>query len=127
MKTLAIINDYERFRFTATIVPRQPDSGFSLCLGQTGALDSFYTGVRFYGSGGLIFDNDNKFFGGYQSGRSLEIEGHFFGDENRMSYFYDGQLVRNNMLVTGRFDTVEFYKHGNSEINLRFEYISGIA
>jgi hypothetical protein len=125
MKVLEPIDNYERFRFSARITPRQPDSGFSLCFGLTGESDSFYTGIKFYGSGGLIFDNENKFFGGYQSGRSFEIDGHFFGDENRMSYFYDNKLVRNNLLVTGNFDTIEFEKFGNSNLDISFEYISG--
>lgn len=124
MKVLSTIQDYEQFRFSADIVPRQPDSGFSLCFGQTG--DSFYTGIRFYGSGGLVFDNEDTFFGGYQSGRSVKISGNYFGDENRMSYFYDGKLVTNNLETTGRFDTIEFEKFGNSQLNFNIEYVSGL-
>jgi hypothetical protein len=124
MKLLSSISNYEKFRFAATITPRQPDSGFSLCFGNTDVSGLFNTGIKFYGSGGLVFDNDGKFFGGYQSGRSLEIEGSFFGD--RMSYLYNGHLVRNNLLTNGNFDTVEFEKFGDSEASVRFEFVSGL-
>jgi hypothetical protein len=123
MKVLASIDNYEKFKFAATITPRQPDSGFSMCFGNTDLSGSFKTGIRFYGSGGLVFDDDGKFFGGYQSGRSLEIAGSFFG--NRMSYFYNGNLVRNNLITNGNFTEVEFEKFGDSELNLRFDFISG--
>lgn len=126
MKVRASIDNYQRVSFSAAITPRKPDLGFSLCFGETGSSDSFYTGIKFFGSGGLVFDNDGKFFGGYQSGQSLKIEGHFFGDQNRMSYLYNGELVRNNLVVTGNFDTIEFEKHGESDLNIKFNYISGL-
>jgi hypothetical protein len=126
MKVLSLIDNYEKFNFAATITPTQPNSGFSMCFGRTGVSGFFETGIKFYGSGGLVFDNDGKFFGGYQSGRSLEIEGHFFGEENRMSYMCNGKLVRNNLVATGNFDTIEFDKHGESNLDIRFNYISGL-
>lgn len=127
MKTIQNISGCERFRFSADVVPRQPDSGFSLYFGVSGEAGSFHTGVGFYGSGGLVFDGEGSFFGGYQSGRSLGIQGSFFGDEDRMSYFLDGKLVKNNMIATGIYDAVEFDKFGNSQLNLSVEYISGIV
>lgn len=122
MKILSNIQNYEKFSFLATIVPRSPDSGFSLSFGNSGE-DGFITGARFYGRSGLVFDQENNFFGGYYSGRSLDIEGHFFG--SRLSYFCDGVLMNNNIPVSNDFDCVEFEKLGDSSLRLELNYISG--
>lgn len=123
MKILNPIQNYEKFYFSASITPRNPDSGFSFAFGTTGNLGEFTTGVRFYGRSGLVFDDANNFFGGYYSGRSLELEGHFFGD--RLSYFYNGVLINNNIPVSNNFNAIEFEKFGNSTLRLELNYVSG--
>jgi hypothetical protein len=125
MKSLASIKKYNSFSFKANITPRSPESGFDLCFGTTGSSGVFATGSRFYGRSGLVFDQSGNFFGGYYSGRSLEIEGHFFGD--RLSYFYNGVLVNNNASVQSSFDSVEFDKFGDSTLYLELNYISGLV
>lgn len=125
MKTLATIKNYQSFAFKADITPRSPASGFSLAFGNTGSSGIFSTGVVFSGRSGFVFDQSGNLFGGYYSGRQIQIEGHFFGD--RLSYFYDGVLVNNNLPVSNSFDSVEFDKIENSQLNLRLDYISGFV
>lgn len=124
MKTLASIQNYESFYFKANITPRSPASGFSFAFGETG-VSGFSTGIVFSGRSGLVFDQSGNFFGGYYSGRQLEIEGHFFGE--RLSYLCDGVLVNNNIPISNNFNAVEFDKIGNSELNLELNYISGLV
>jgi hypothetical protein len=123
MKNLATINNYESFFFKANIVPRDPESGFSLAFGNTGGSLDFVTGVVFSGARGMVYDQFGNFFGGYYSGRSLDIEGHFFGD--RLSYFYNGVLIKNNFPISNNFDAIEFDKHGESQLSLNVSYVSG--
>lgn len=123
MKALSNIQNYEKFKFLATIVPKSPDSGFSLSFGTSGEA-GFTTGARFYGRSGLVFDQENNFFGGYYSGRSLDIEGHFFG--NRLSYLYNGTLINNNIPLLNNFNCIEFEKLNDSELNVVLNYVSGL-
>ena len=125
MKVLSTIKNYQSFSFKANITPRSPESGFSFAFGETGTLGTFSTGIVFSGTSGLVFDQSGNFFGGYYSGRSLEIEGHFFGD--RLSYFCNGVLINNNLPITNSFDCVEFDKIGNSQLNLQLSYVSGLV
>lgn len=123
MKTLQEIERYTNFYFITDIVPRVPDSGFSLYFGNTGASQIFSTGIGFYGKSGMVFDSQNNFFGGYYSGRQIEIEGHFFN--GRLSYFCDGELMANNITYTGNFNCIEFNKLGDSSLSMQINYISG--
>lgn len=125
MKTTKPIQNYEKFYFLANITPRSPDSGFRLSFGSTGVSGEFSTGISFYGRSGLVFDNDDNFFGGYYSGRSFKIEGHFFGD--RLSYFYDDVLINNNLPIVNNFNSIEFEKFENSQLSLQMNYISGLV
>jgi len=125
MKTLAKIQNYSNFFFKATITPRVPLSGFDFSFGTTGESGDFSTGVRFYGRSGMVFDQSGNLFGGYYSGRSLEIEGHFFGD--RLSYFHNGVLINNNIPIENSFNSVEFDKFGDSVLYLEMNYVSGLV
>jgi hypothetical protein len=125
MKTIAPIKNYQCFSFRANIVPRVPLSGFDLSFGSTGEAGNFTTGVRFYGRSGMAFDQSGNFFGGYYSGRSLDIEGHFFGD--RLSYFCNGVLVNNDIPIVNSFNAIEFDKFGDSQLSLELNYVSGLV
>ena len=120
MKVLKPIQNHINFSFVANVVPRSPDSGFSLCIGSTGETYDFLTGISFVGRSGIVFDQSGNFFGGYYSGRSIEIEGHIIGD--RLSYFCDGVLMNNNIFVTGNFNAVEFNKLNDSTAIVDFNY-----
>ena len=124
MKTGTPIQNYESFYFKAIITPREPNSGFCLSFGATGQDGSLTTGVSFSGRSGFVFDQSGNFFGGYYSGRSLNLEGHFFGD--RLSYFYNSKLVNNNIPIANNFNAVEFEKFGDSTLSLEVNYISGL-
>ena len=121
MKKTKSIDTYENFYFKADIISRCPDSGFSLSFGDLNS-GVFTTGVVFSGRSGLIFDQSGNFFGGYYSGRSFNLEGHFFGD--RLSYFYDGVLMNNNLTVTTGFNAIEFDKFDRSSLNIDLYYIN---
>ncbi|MDB4314549.1 hypothetical protein N9955_00820 [bacterium] len=122
MKTVVPTQEYDDYYFKANIVPDVPDSGFELNLGFISNNDtgSFETGIQFRGESGYIFGPENKFFGGYQSGKSFNIDGYMV--ESGFSYFFDGVLVQNNLQFTGGLNAFEFDKHGNTELDIEFSY-----
>lgn len=122
MKIISGIQEYSNFYFDLSLIPREPVSGFSLYFGTTGVSGVFTTGIGFYGTGGMIFDNSGDLFGGYYSGRAVEIQGHLF--DGRLSYFYDGTLIKNNLPSANNFNSIEFDKHGNTPLNLSLNYIA---
>lgn len=122
MKIITGIQEYSNLYFKANIVEREPVSGFSLYLGVSGISGSFTTGVGFYGTGGMIFDNSGDLFGGYYSGRLTELEGHLFS--GRLSYFYNGTLIKNNHPSSNNYNAIEFDKHGDTSLDLTLNYIS---
>lgn len=129
MKILQSTEPYKSFYFKASITPKNPISGFSIAFGITGESGVFSTGVVFSGRKGFVFDQKGNFFGGYYSGRQLEIEGSLFN--NRLSYFYNGSLVSNNIQINNSyqssyaFNCFEFDKIEDSTVFLEVNYISG--
>lgn len=129
MKILQSIEPYRSLYFTATITPKSVVSGFSIAIGNTGETDGFLTGIIFSGRNGFVFDQKGNFFGGYYSGRQLEIQGHLF--RNRLSYFYNSNLVSNNITITNSdqssyaYNCFEFDKIEDSTVSVQFNYISG--
>lgn len=116
MKQISYIPQTQRCVTKSTIVPRSAASGFSLYFGSTGSSGEFNTGFGFVGSGGMIFDSEDNFFGGYHNGRQLELECHFFGD--RISYFYNGSLINNRIEFFDSISAIEFDKFDNSSANV---------
>jgi hypothetical protein len=122
MKIISGIQEYSNFYFRASLIPTEPVSGFSLYFGTTGVSGIFTTGIGFYGTGGMIFDNSGDLFGGYYSGRSVDIQGHLF--TGRLSYFYDDVLIKNNLPSANNFNSIEFDKHGETSLDLTLNYIT---
>lgn len=102
---------------TSDITIDNPASGFSLMFGYSGDGSNFVTGFGFSGYSGYLFDNSGTFFGGYQSGIEFQIDSHIFRNENRVSYFYNGSLIRNNIYYSSsllKINAVEFDKIADS-------------
>lgn len=99
---------------------RDPDSGFRFSLGQNTGVD-FDTGLSFYGYSGYVFDQENVFFGGYSSGSDFGIQVHVFED-NRVSYFFEETLIRNNLTAPFSMNTFEFEKIGDSSAFVSVDY-----
>ena len=140
MKILQSIESSVPFYFTATITPRSVISGFSIAFGNTGTNNEFSTGIVFSGRNGFVFDQSGNFFGGYYSGRQLEIEGHIFNEKSsevegyisneRLSYFYNGNLINNNISINENnefsygYNCFEFDKIEDSVISLQVNYVA---
>ena len=129
MKILQSIEPYKSFYFKASVTPKSPISGFSIAFGTTGEVGDFSTGVVFSGRKGLVFDQNGNFFGGYYNSRQIDIEGHLFN--NRLSYFYNGTLISNNIQINNNyqlsdaFNCFEFDKIEDSTVFVEVNYISG--
>lgn len=102
-----------------------PYSGFEITAMETGA-GSRENIFAFSGKEGLIYDQTGRFFGGYKSGDSLNLQVHYNKTAQLFSYYYDGDLVCNNMVPltsNNSINSIEFDKHGSSSLNVS---ISGI-
>lgn len=114
MNVYAQIPNLENEMFiSADILCNDPLNGFDLYFGKNSG-ELFETGFGFFGRSGCIFDSDGFFFGGYNSGRRINISSHVFGD-GRVSYFYNGKLINNDLTLASQIiDNVEFNKNNGS-------------
>lgn len=105
------------YQFSASITVNDPTSGFSLAIG-----DSTTDAFSFSGFSGYIFDWSGDFVGGYQSGNPFLISGNIFNESpQRMSYFIDDVLIKNNMNpVEMDSDTISFdpFNSGSMILNI---------
>lgn len=103
-----------------------PYSGFELTAMETGN-GTRYNIFSFSGREGAIFDQSGRFFGGYKSGSSFDIQAHYDFDNQKIKYYFEDQLMCNYIqpiTVSKSIDSIEFEKHGNSKISVS---ISGVA
>lgn len=87
-------------------------SGFDLFFGKNSG-EFFETGFGFFGRSGYIFDSNNFFFGGYSENETFNISCNFL-PENRVSYYFNNKLIKNNLISNTGVDFCQFSKENLS-------------
>ena len=119
MKVSGTLSGFENCIIDMDIYIDSPNSGFDLTVMETGVgtRDDIFS---FSGYEGYVFDQSGRFIGGYRSGTSFNIQTHFDFDQTKFRYYFDGQLISNNMTpITAKSpNCVEFEKYGNSSLEV---------
>lgn len=121
MKTYQPISPYEKFIMELEVVVNDTLSGFSVGAGvsNVGGDGFINTGFIFSGYEGYIFDQNNKFIGGYSKDIPFNISVHMRSDGS-YSYFIDEVLIANNVVGEINLDLIEFDKHGDSSLFVNY-------
>lgn len=107
------------------LIVNSPQSGFEVTAMETGN-GTRYDIFSFSGKEGAIFDQSGRFFGGYKSGSSFDIQAHYDYDNQKIKYYFENELMCNHIqpiTASKSIDSIEFEKHGNSKISVS---ISGV-
>lgn len=117
MKVYQQISGYNKSIIDLTIVCQESNSLFSVAGGSGSIVDDnvvlHQTGFVFSGINGFLFDQSGNFFGGYSPQISFNINVHL-KEDGSFSYFYNDQLVSNNMQYTTGMNYIEFEKNNSS-------------
>jgi hypothetical protein len=125
MKASGTLSGFNNSIVDMNVYIDNPYSGFELTAMETGN-GTRYNIFTFSGSQGQVYDQSGRFFAGYRSGTSLDLKVHYNYTEQLFSYYYNDNLVSNNMVplnVNKSIDSIEFDKHNNSRLEAS---ISGV-
>jgi len=125
MKASGTLSGFNNSIVDMNVYIDNPYSGFELTAMETGN-GTRYNVFSFSGREGYIYDQSGRFFGGYKSGSSFDIQAHYDYTNQKLKYYFDGQLVCNNIkpiTASKSIDSIEFEKYGNSTISVS---ISGV-
>ena len=125
MKVSGTLSGFDNSIVDLNIYIDNPYSGFELTAMETGNRTR-YNIFSFSGNEGYVWDQSGRFFAGYRSGTSLELQVHYNYTDQLFSYYHNGNLVSNNMVplnASKSIDSIEFDKHNSSRLETS---ISGV-
>lgn len=125
MKVSGTLSGFSNSIVDMNVYIDNPYSGFELTAMETGN-GTRYNIFTFSGSEGHVYDQSGRFFAGYRSGTSLDLKVHYNYTGQLFSYYYNDNLVSNNMVpltADKSIDSIEFDKHNNSRLETS---ISGV-
>ena len=126
MKVSGTLSGFKNSIIDMDVYIDNPYSGFKLTAMETGD-GTRYDVFSFSGNEGYLFDQSGRFFGGYKSGTYLSIQTHFDYDNSKFKYYFNGDLISNNMvpIVSSKsIDCIEFDKYNDSRLEVS---VTGIA
>ena len=118
MKVSGTLSGFNNSIVDMSVYIDNPYSGFELTAMETGN-GTRYNIFTFSGSQGYVYDQSGRFFAGYKSGTSLDLKVHYNYNGQLFSYYYDDNLVSNNMVpltANKSIDSIEFDRHNNSTL-----------
>lgn len=126
MKVSGTLSGFKNSIIDMDVYIDNPYSGFKLTAMETGD-GTRYDVFSFSGNEGYLFDQSGSFFGGYKSGSYLNIQAHFDFDNSKFKYYFDGDLISNDMgAITSLkpINCIEFEKYNDSRLEVS---VTGIA
>lgn len=126
MKVSGTLSGFNNSIVDMNVYIDNPLSGFELTAMETGN-GTRYDIFSFSGSEGYIYDQSGRFFGGYKSGVSFDIQAHYNYTDTKITYYFNNKLICNSIdpIVSSKsIDSIEFEKYGNSTISVS---ISGVT
>jgi hypothetical protein len=110
----------EDFYLKADLTVNSPNSGFIFSIGNLSSDLEFTTGISISGTGGMLFDQSGRFFGGYYSGRQFNIECHFFTGSSNL--FHNGVIMANDFPISEICNAIELDKYEDSSVSANINY-----
>ena len=126
MKVSGTLSGFKNSIIDMDVYIDNPYSGFKLTAMETGD-GTRYDVFSFSGHEGYLFDQSGRFFGGYKSGTYLSIQTHFDYDNSKFKYYFNGDLISNDMgVITSSkpINCIEFEKYNDSRLEVS---VTGIA